>query len=113
MLLFAIQLTHTLLVLWLYACLCYMVYAHLTSRRSWILAVSYVSVALEGLAVVPLDVLCPLTLFVQDRYGPSVNDSLIPALLAQWVMPVGLSLFVLSLVAVPVRWLYLKRTTAL
>ena len=113
MLLFTIQLAHTLLILWLYACLCYMIYAHVTSRRGPMLVVAYVSVALEGLAVVPLEFLCPLTSFVRERYGPGVNDSFIPPLVAQWVMPVGITLFALSLIVVPLRWFHLRRTSRL
>ena len=108
-LLFAIRLGHTALIAWLYGCLGYMIYAHATSRRGALLATAYISVALEGLAVVPLNFLCPLTSYVQERYGTGVNDSFIPPEIAQWVMPVGLALFSLSLLVVPFRWLYLQR----
>jgi hypothetical protein len=111
-LLLAIQFLHTLLMVWLYSCLGYILYAHLTSTRGTLLAVAYVSVALEALAVLPLNFLCPLTLFVQDRYGPGVNDSFIPPSIAVWVMPVGLTLVGLSLAVVPIRWLYLQRRSS-
>lgn len=113
MLLIAIQLLHTFLIVWLYSCLGYMIYAHCTSRRGWPLAIAYISVAAEGIAVVPLQFRCPLTEFVQTTYGPDVNDSFIPVFIAEWVMPVGLTLLALSLAVVPFRWLYLKRTGAL
>ena len=106
----AIQFFHTTLIVWLYGCLSYMVFAHLTSRWGVALGVSYASVALEGLAVVPLGFRCPLTEYVQLRYGPSVNDSFIPPNAAQWVMPVGVFLFAVSLLVVPLRWFYLKRS---
>ena len=110
--LFGIQLLHTILIAWLYFCLGYMIYAHLTSRWDLMLGVAYVSVALEGIVVLPLSFLCPLTLYVQETYGLSVNDSFIPSHIAQWIMPLGIFLCGVSLAIVPLRWLYLRRNSA-
>jgi hypothetical protein len=108
-LLFAIRLFHTALIAWLYSCLGYMIYAHTTGSRGKLLAVAYASVALEGVAVIPFSFRCPLTLYVQEHYGPDVSDGFIPLEIAQWVMPIGLALLALSLLIVPLRWIYLRR----
>jgi hypothetical protein len=65
-----------------------------------------------SIAVIPLGFLCPLTLYVQETYGPLVNDSLIPPHIAQWIMPVGLCLLAVSFAVVPFRWFYLQRTAS-
>lgn len=107
-LLFAIRLFHTALIVWLYCCLGHMIYAHTTGRRGKLLTVAYASVALEGIAVIPLNFRCPLTLYVQEHYGPGVSDGFIPLTIAQWIMPVGLVLLSLSILIIPLRWIYLR-----
>jgi len=87
-----------------------MIYAHATGRRGKLLTVAYASVALEGIAVIPFNFRCPLTLYVQENYGPGVSDGFIPLAIAQWVMPVGLALLAVSLLIVPFRWVYLRLT---
>ena len=107
--LFWAQLLHTLIILWMYACLVLVLYAHATGYAGRWLFVAYASLALEGAAIIPLGFVCPLRGVVDRIAGPSTNDSLIPVQIAEWVMPVGLALVAAAILVVPLRWLHLRR----
>jgi len=97
MTLLAIQAIHTVIAIWNIGCLLYMNYCHATGRWNKFLFIAYVTIAIEGLCIIPFGFVCPLRLLVDRWYSPDVNDILIPATVSIWIMPFGITLFVTSL----------------
>jgi hypothetical protein len=106
MLLLTLQTLHTAIAIWNIGCLLYMNYSHATGRTDKKLLVAYFTIAVESLAIIPFGFVCPLRLLVDRWYSPAVNDTLIPTFISTWIMPVGIFLFITSILAKPVRFLY-------
>ncbi len=92
-----IQLLHTLITSWNYACLFYLIYCHLKDRCDTFYWIAMISIALEAIAIVPLGFVCPLRLYVSHHYSPQTPDIFFPDSCAQWIMPTGIALFVIVL----------------
>lgn len=95
--LFLLQLLHTLVTAWNYAALFYMIYAHAVGKRGFLLTLSYASIAMEGLAILPFRLTCPLRVLVTRLYSAETPDILIPMPWSDWIMPTGMALLLLAL----------------
>lgn len=92
-----IQVVHTAVAAWNYYCLLYMIYCHMTRRKTGTLVAAYITIAVEAAAILPLKLVCPIRLLVDRLYSPSVNDMLLPPVLGRLVMPVGIALLLIAL----------------
>ncbi|MCB9453943.1 MAG: hypothetical protein H6672_21125 [Anaerolineaceae bacterium] len=107
--LFLIKGFHTLVFLFMSACILYVLYAGLTRRYDIWLALAIGAVLLEVAVFVLNRLRCPLTALAQ-RYGDTtgndfIADIFLPPWAARLIPPVCGGLFVVSLVVLAVMWL--------
>ncbi len=98
-----IQTVHTLIAVWNLGCLLCINWCHLLGRWTAFLKWAYLSILIEGLAILPFGLVCPIRLLVDRWYSPQTDDILIPRPLAIWIMPVGLLLVATAVLALVVR----------
>ena len=101
-LLIVIQLAHTIIAIWNYFSLFYIIYSHLWMRRSKLLRWCYITILIETIAVVPLSFTCPIRILVDYLYSEQTADILIPRPYSDWIMPMGIVLFAIAWIS----WLY-------
>jgi len=98
-----IQTIHTLIAVWNIGCLLFINGCHVLGRWNAFLKWAYLSILVEGLAIIPFGFVCPIRLLVDRWYSPDADDILIPRPIAIWIMPVGLLLVVTAVLALVVR----------
>jgi hypothetical protein len=105
-----IQTLHTLIAVWNIGCLLFMNVCHALDRSPPLLKLAYLSIAIEGLAIIPFGFVCPIRLLVDHWYSPQADDILIPRPVAVWIMPVGMALLATAVLILPLRFWWFWRT---
>ena len=105
----AIKSIHTLIFLFMSACIVYVLYAGLTRTYDATLIVALAAVIVETAVYLLNGRRCPLTAMAK-RYGDQtgndwIADIFLPAWLAPYIPPVCGGLFVAGLLALVINWL--------
>jgi len=105
--LFFIKLIHTVIFIFMSACIIYVLYCGITKTYNWILLFAIVAVLIEGLALVFNHWQCPLTNLAK-KYGDEkgrVTDMFFPAWFVPHVFQACTVLFIIGLVLIAVNYL--------
>lgn len=104
---FAIKSIHTLIFLFMSACILYVLYAGLTRTYNWLLAVAVGFVLLECVVYLGNGLRCPLTKLAQQYGDPTGNDLIadlfLPPAFARRIPPVCGGLFVIGILVLIVN----------
>jgi ADP-heptose:LPS heptosyltransferase len=95
--LFLIQLSHTLITFFIYACIFYVISAGLTRRRGRLLLWAHVIVVAEGVILLVNGFRCPFRTYVDRAYDVYTSDMFLPHAVAEWVAEAGAVLFIFGL----------------
>jgi hypothetical protein len=95
--LFLIQLAHTLITIYIFTCLFYMIYCHLRNQGGILLRIAYVSILIESLLVLSFGMVCPIRVLVDRLYSPQTADILCPDALSNHFIGFGLLLIVIAI----------------
>ncbi len=105
--LFIIKLTHTVIFLFMSACVVYILYAGITRTYNWHLFAAISAVFIEGLVLIIYRWQCPLTELTR-KYGDtrgSVTDMFYPKWFVPHVFRFSTALFVIGLLVLGINYL--------
>jgi hypothetical protein len=94
--LFLIQLAHTVITIYIFACLFYIIYCQIRDKRGSILIVAYVSILIESLFVLTFGMVCPIRILVNRLYSPQTPDILFPTSISRHFIGIGILLIVIA-----------------
>lgn len=92
-----VQLFHLMVTLYMFTCLFYMIYCHVSGRQTRWLAIAYLSVLIEIAVFLAYGWVCPLRLWVSSQYSPDTPDILLPASLSQHITKTGIALLAIAI----------------
>lgn len=105
--LFIIKLTHTVIFLFMSACIVYILYAGITRTYDWYLLAAISLVLIEGMVLIINHWQCPLTELAR-KYGDtrgSVTDMFYPKWFVPHVFRFSTALFVIGLLVLSINYL--------
>lgn len=88
-----IQTLHTIIAVYNYFCLFYIIYSHLANRFTRFLKIAYICIGIELAAIIPFKFICPIRIWIDKLYSPETPDILFPAPIARLILPVGMGIF--------------------
>jgi hypothetical protein len=80
---FAIKFVHSVIFIFMVACLVYILYCAATGRYDWTLLIALIAIFIEGLALLLNRWRCPLTTLA-ERYG-AANGAVTDIFLPEWL----------------------------
>jgi len=102
--LFFIQLIHSVIAVFNFGCLFYMIWAHWVGKKGVVLNVCYWAIAIESAAVLLCRFTCPISILVARVWSPSTPSILFPDYLSNWYLEAGAALVVVAIAAKILRY---------
>ena len=103
---FFIKLFHSLVFVFMLACLVYILYSGITKIFNWVLFLAIIAILIEGIALILNKWRCPLTTLA-EKYGAekgTVTDIFLPAIISRNVFKIAIVLFPAELVFLGIRY---------
>ena len=90
--LFLVKLVHSLIAVFNFGCLFYMIWVHWTGRKSAFLTVCYVALAVESVVVLLYGFSCPISVMADRMWGPGTHSLLVPEPVTRYYLEIGAAL---------------------
>lgn len=103
---FIIKFIHTLVFLFMAACLLYILYCGLSATFNWLLLIAIGAITIEGVVLILNGWQCPFTLLAR-RYGvvkAEVTDLFMPEVISRHTFKFSTVLFICEIVLLVVRY---------
>jgi hypothetical protein len=97
---FYIKLIHSIIFLFMVACMVYIFYCAVVRRYDWTLVFAFAAIVVEGIVLIINRWTCPFTKLAQ-KYGDekgAVTDLFIPARYARYTFNVFTTIFIIELI---------------
>jgi hypothetical protein len=95
--LFLIQLFHTVITIYIFACLFYIIYCHVKDKSNWLLIIAYITIVMEVISVLSFGLVCPIRVLVDRLYSPKTADILCPGAISRHFIGLGIFLIVIAI----------------
>ncbi len=95
--LFFIQLLHSIIAVFNFVCLFYMIWAHWTGRKGVFITVCYWALAIESISVLAFKFTCPISILVARLWSPQTPNILFPVYISQYYLEIGTGLLIIAI----------------